>query len=76
MRQVRLRWVRTRQVRGDDGYWGGSEHRQRMEYGQGAVGYGGGDEIGDRPSKSVIAQAEAGEQRARAEAWEQPYQVG
>jgi hypothetical protein len=70
---------------GEDGYWGGSEHRRRMEYGQGTEGYDDRDEIGDRPTKSVIAQAEAEEQRARAEireqralaeAWEQPYQAG
>ena len=70
---------------GEDGYWGGSEHTRRMEYGQGTEGYDDRDEIGDRPTKSVIAQAEAEEQRARAEireqralaeAWEQPYQAG
>jgi hypothetical protein len=50
---------------GEDKYWGGSEHRQRMEYGQGAEDYK--DEIRDGPNKPVIA---------RAEAWEQPYHVG
>ena len=55
----------------EDGYWGGSEHRQRMEYGQGAEGYDDRDEIRDRPSKSVIAQSEAGEQRACTETREQ-----
>ena len=49
---------------GKDGYWGGSEHRQRIKYGQGAEGYDERDEIGDRPSNSVIARAESREQRA------------
>ena len=48
----------------EDGYWGGSEHRQRIKYGQGAEGYDERDEIGDRPSNSVIARAESREQRA------------
>ena len=53
---------------GEDEYWGGSEHRQRMEYGQGAEDYEDrGDEIGDGPNNPVIA---------RAEAWEQPYHAG
>ena len=62
---------------GEDEYWGGSEHRQRMEYGQGVEDYEDrGDEIGDGPNNPVIAWAQAGEQRAWAEAWEQPYHVG
>jgi hypothetical protein len=57
---------------GEDEYWGGSEHRQRMEYGQGVEDYEDrGDEIGDGPNNPVIARAQAREQRARTEAKEQ-----
>jgi len=68
----------------EDEYWGGSEHRRKMEYGQGVEEYED-REIRDGLNKPVRASAEAREQRALAvarehralaEAWEQPYQAG